>query len=361
MDLSGFDELTSHIENLSSAVRVFGSFECLAQESTGTGPSATVLRVPAPSIVLLGDKVILHNFQKPVEAVQKTRYIEYEDETGAANVAIPYRDGAHITNKKSSAAGGSGGDTALQQIGVGTVVFHIDNTSSMLRDKRMNLTKEVLSRVIPSFLRQGFRIVVNAWASTPDNNGQIQTREVTPDAALLEALLGVSDNSSTASTAGAAAWGVRDDSADASETTDVGAQLQKYLDEQVFDILVPKGRTDLYGSCFQLLQQCAALQASSISTTTTAGPVFAFVLTDGEHNKLDAPVHKPVVEEEDYFGVYTAKPAGTTHSCTGVQNTRHSSFPRYFLFCCSLNFINSLRFCIKCPLVRHFFNQARGS
>jgi hypothetical protein len=283
MDLSGFDELTTHFENLSSAVKVFGSFECLTEQTNGVGPSAVVTRVPAPSIVLLGDKVILHNFQKPsdTECQKKTRYLEYEEETGAANVAL--------AESAASQPGNRG-------IDAGTVVFHIDNTSSMLRDQRMQLTKAVLSRVIPMFLRQGFRVVVNAWASTNENHGKIETREVKPDPAVLQALLGVT--------------------ADGAEMTDVASQLQQYVDASVFDILQPKGRTDLYGSCFQLLRQCAALQSGSASANsesgpvTASGPVYAFVLTDGEHNKLDAPLHRPAEEGEGYFGVYVAKPSG---------------------------------------------------
>lgn len=292
MDLSGFDELTTHLENLSSAVKVFGSFECLAQESsrTATGTSltaATALRVPAPAVVILGDKVILHNFQQPKVQVagQKVQYIEYEEETGAANVALP------------SPSAYPGAVSGTPGAGTGTVVFHIDNTSSMLREKRMELTKAVLSRVIPNFLRQGFRIFVNAWASTNENRGRIETREVNPDPTILQAILGGMSM------------------VDGTEAADAAAQLQSYLDTKVYDILVPKGRTDLYGSCYQLLRQCATLRRSR-EPASTAGPVYAFVLTDGEHNKLDAPLHRPQAEGEDYFGVYVAKPGEhTTASC----------------------------------------------
>jgi hypothetical protein len=176
----------------------------------------------------------------------------------------------------------------------------------MLRDHRVNLTKDVMSRVIPTFLRQGFRIIVNAWASTQENHGKIETREVNPDPALLQLLLGVSD---TVQAAGA----------DAADASDAAAQLQNYLNTHVFDILQPKGRTDLYGSCFQLLQQCQDLQGG--------GPVYAFVLTDGEHNKLDCPVHLPKVEGEDYFGVYTATAAATKGKLKFTRNGVEPSVP----------------------------------
>lgn len=154
----------------------------------------------------------------------------------------------------------------------------------MLRDKRMTLTKDVLKRVIPIFLRMGFRVIVNAWASTNENKGRIKTREVVLDEHLLQVLHGNTTSEE----------GSRD------------AHIHTYLEEKVFDILEPKGRTDLYGSCFQLMRQCRTLLAPAAGGTASAGPVYAFVLTDGEHNKLDVPLHQPTHLGEDYFGVYAA-------------------------------------------------------
>lgn len=281
MDFGAFDELTAHIENTSSTIRVFGSFECLSNETTQSTSNKVSLptaaadgerKIPAASIVVLGDKVILQNFKKQDEKKETIKYVEYEEVTGAENVPILNTTSSKLVSKASSGTMG------------GTIVFHIDNTSSMIRDKRMELTKDVMRRVIPNFLRQGFKIIVNAWASTNENHGKVQTREVNPDIALLQALMGVQE-------AGA----------EDCNPLQAEAKLHDYLNSCVFDILVPKGRTDLYGSCFQLLQQCKKfLERENI------GPIFAFVLTDGEHNKLDCPLHQPSAEGETYFGVYHA-------------------------------------------------------
>jgi hypothetical protein len=304
MDLSGFDELTTHIENLSSAVKVFGSFDCFATSSTtsvSAGNTVTAeVKVPAASVVLFGDKLVLHNFQKPEAVAAKTaptRYVEYEETTGAENVAVPVR---------------AAGDVRAHGATAGTIVFHIDNTSSMLREKRMVLTKGVLRRVIPNFLRMGFHIIVNAWASTTENKGRIVTRVVAPDAALLQALLGVEPATSQAGSAQSAETAAED-----SAVVDHEALLLQYLDTKVFDILTPKGQTDLYGSCFQLLRQCRTLLQPTPGSATAPGPVYAFVLTDGEHNRLDFPLHAPNKEGEDYFGVYAATPSttGTKRAC----------------------------------------------
>jgi hypothetical protein len=152
----------------------------------------------------------------------------------------------------------------------------------------------------------GFHIIVNAWASTTENKGRIVTRVVAPDAALLQALLGVE---TTTARAGGAPAETEDSAA-----VDHEAQLLQYLDNKVFDILTPKGQTDLYGSCFQLLRQCKTLLQGAPGVGSAPGPVYAFVLTDGEHNRLDFPLHAPTQEGEDYFGVYAAArttPAGT--------------------------------------------------
>jgi hypothetical protein len=257
--------------------------------------------------------LVLHNFQKPearTATPAPTRYVEYEESTGAENVAVPVRAAA--------------GDVRAHGTAAGTIVFHIDNTSSMLREKRMELTKEVLRRVIPNFLRMGFHIIVNAWASTTENKGRIVTRVVAPDAALLQALLGVETREGGAgSSAGSA------DAAEDSAAIDPEVQLLQYLDAKVFDILTPKGQTDLYGSCFQLLRQCKALlqptPGRAAAPGPEPGPVYAFVLTDGEHNRVDFPLHAPAKEGEDYFGVYAAAP-----STTGNATLFYANFPQLY-------------------------------
>lgn len=302
MDLADFDEMASHIENLSSALKVFGAAECTA--STHQDGSRGL---PPTSIVVYGDKVILQNLPKQQKNSGKTaQHSEYDEDivhTGAGELNCKSQILAAMVPH------GTGTTVAI----AGTVVFHIDNTSSMLRDKRMQLTKGVLSKVIPNFLRMGYRVVVNSWASTQENKGKINTREVKLDQALLDVLQGHA-TAAVAKVGGVASSTDVDDadSSTAGDAADSGnanlpdldRALQQYLEEKVFDILVPKGRTDLYGSCFQLLRQCKSFLSASAGDGP--GPVHAFVLTDGEHNILDFPTHHPRYEGEDYFGVYSA-------------------------------------------------------
>lgn len=306
MDFSSFEEITSHIENLSSALKVFG-----AHEITELDPVRG--KLPATSVVLYGDKIVVQNLKKVDETKDVKKHAEEYDEEGGADSlsfgSTPLSPGLHTSGT-----------------GSGTIVFHIDNTSSMLREKRMVLTKDVLKRVIPNFLRMGFRVVVNAWASTQENKGRIKTREVNLDATLLQVLHSggnVAKQSKEADGVDVDDFG----SAVAAEGVPSGdALIHQYLEEHVFDILAPKGRTDLYGSCFQLMRQCRALLGSSATSPVTVagspgagagGPVYAFVLTDGEHNLLNAPLHDPKCEGEDYFGVFSSV---------------HSTYKKYFKF-----------------------------
>lgn len=313
MDLAGFDEMASQIENQSSALKVFGSAECFQttavfNSATSNAQAESTVRVPATSIVVYGDKIIVQNLQKPQTGGAKApRAVEYEEEC------------VHSSGILAAPVVPSGGT-------VGTVVFHIDNTSSMLRDKRMELTKEVLSKVIPNFLRMGYRVVVNSWASTQENKGKMDTREVRLNGALMDALQGCC-SSATKSDGSAVAGGAPAATGDAGEAqpAEFDRALQQYLDDKIFDILVPKGRTDLYGSCFQLLRQCQSfLQGDSV------GPVHAFVLTDGEHNILDFPVHQPRYEGEEYFGVYTASavPNKAGNAANSANSKRKLKFSR---------------------------------
>ena len=297
MDLSGFEEMVTNIENLSTAIKLFSP-----NGQVNDSP------LPVPSIVLFGEKLIIQNIMKPVESSKSNpaSYIEYIEETQQENILLPPSgiNSTYNTNTNNSIASSSTSNT-------GIIIFHIDNTSSMLREKRMELTKAVLRRIIPKLLRWGFRIVVNSWASTDANKGRISTREVKPPIEIMQGLIGIS-SSGTSGSAG-------DSVESAAGTDEVEVLLGQYLDREVFDILLPKGRTDLYGSCFQLLQQCKQLISSNTSTATSATttctgssattvgvPVYAFVLTDGEHNKLDCPTHRPIQEGDDYFGVYSA-------------------------------------------------------
>lgn len=149
----------------------------------------------------------------------------------------------------------------------GLVVFHIDNTTSMSRFDRMTLTKRTLLRVIPDLLRRGSKVIVNAWASDPVTRGRIQSHLVTVDEKTLQ-----------------------DD-----------AKLQQYIEKEVFAILTCNGKTDLYGSFFQLLRQC-----KDIIRQGNLSSINLFVLTDGNHNHLDYPLHEPTKRDEDYFGVFAA-------------------------------------------------------
>jgi len=272
MDFAGFEEITSHIENLSSAMKVFE----IQQVSTAHA-AASGAKLPTTSVVLYGDKIIVQNLRKVEEKKVAKKYSEEEEESEG--------DGF------STAA-----FTSITGSGEGTIVFHIDNTSSMLREKRMFLVKEVLRRVIPNFLRMGFRVIVNAWASTQENKGRVMTREVKLDAELLQVLHGGASAVTESAKEGT----------EGSQGLTGDALIHQYLDKNVFDILEPKGRTDLYGSCFQLIRQCRTLLGSS---SAVSGPVHAFVLTDGEHNLLNAPLHVPTQEGEDYFGVFASKPS----------------------------------------------------
>ena len=274
MDFAGFDEITSHIENLSSALKVFGSQEITEHDLTSGG------KQPASSVVFYGDKMIVQNLQKPKGDDPKSRRDEEYSEEGIAD-SMSMQIGTLSPSSQNTA---------------GVIVFHIDNTSSMLREKRMVLVKDVLKRVIPNFLCMGFRVIVNSWASTPENKGAIKSREVVLDESLLQVLHGgVSAAAAQASSEGESGTALSGD-----------ALIHQHLEKHIFDILQPKGRTDLYGSCFQLIRQCSTLLGPAQGMADF--PVHAFVLTDGEHNLLNAPLHRPARLDEDYFGVFTAIP-----------------------------------------------------
>ena len=249
-DVGDFGEMSDRVENIAAAVRIFGR-EGTASYGGDNGGE--------PSVVIYGEKVVVLDWN--VSDVEKAHAVsrsadgdDDEEEEG---------DGGMLASHNMS----------LERLGdarvcEGTVIFHIDCTASMKKNDRMELTKEVLLRVIPSLLRQGLRVLVNSWASNDETKGRVQTREVIlPDQSLLE--------------------------------LDMAEELMALIQRTAFEILIPAGRTDLYGSCFQLLRQCREL-------ISQAKPIYAFVLTDGNHNRLDYPHHRPSQPGEDYFGVYKA-------------------------------------------------------
>lgn len=138
----------------------------------------------------------------------------------------------------------------------GTIVFHIDTTTSMSRENRMDITRNILQQVIPPFLLQKYHVIINAWASNATSKGCIQPREV--------------------------------------HTTSEDIDELKSITLDAMSHLTPNGRTDLYGSVYQLLKQCASLPHR---------PVQAFIITDGNHNQLDYPQHKSR-KGEKYFDTF---------------------------------------------------------
>jgi serine/threonine protein kinase len=248
-DLGDFGDISDRAENIATSVTTFG-------RAVLSGGDAT-----CPCVVAYGDKVVVLELsvsgaEPAVGAGTVSSGLDDEEEGEACGA------GVSMTQNSPQI------DGTVGNVCTGTVIFHIDCTASMKRDNRMDLTKDVLLRVIPSLLRQGLQVWINSWASNETTKGRIQTRKVSlPDPALLE--------------------------------QDRLEELKTHILSTAFEILVPMGRTDLYGSCFQLLRQCREV-------ISTGRPVYAFVLTDGNHNRLDYPHHAPSYPGEDYFGVYKA-------------------------------------------------------
>lgn len=246
MDLADFGDMCETAETLATAINVF-QFQSTSVKNTC-------------SAAVIGNKLVVVNFPMSTcnsESLARKASLEEEYEEEESMLAV--RPDAPAT-----------GDY------VGIVIFHIDNTTSMKNHGRMDLTKKTLLDVIPDFLRKGFRVIMNAWASDPETKGRIQTREVHIPADILDG----ENNSPEA--------------------------ISEYLDDHVFTILNPKGKTDIYGSFFQLLQQCRKICLADMRSMDRRCPLLLFVLTDGNHNHLDYPLHKPIKFNEDYFGVYAA-------------------------------------------------------
>jgi serine/threonine protein kinase len=242
--LADFGDLADKVEQLSQAIKLFGS------------PSVSVtLNAASPVVVVYGSKVVLLNLpatsaQSSLDSSRKA-IVDDEEEEPAVSGGISHQD----KQKKHS----------------GVVIFHIDNTASMKKDNRMKLVKEMLLAVVPKYLQLNYSIIVNSWSSTEETKGRIQVCRALNDLPpnLLE--------------------------------KEHRAEYESFMEETLFKpYLTPNGRTDLYGSCYQLIKQIEAeLRATHL-------PVYSIVLTDGNHNRLDYPLHPPRAKGEEYFGVYKA-------------------------------------------------------
>lgn len=250
MDLADFGDICETVENIDTAVTVF----------LPTARSQC-------SAVLFGNKLIVLNYplvvNPPAELAMKAAWNEECEESEMVSTSKARMQNAFEISGESN---------------TGIVIFHIDNTTSMKNHDRMNLTKKTLHGVIPDFLRRGFRVIMNAWASDPVTKGRIQTKEVNIPVDILNA--------------------------NNDDDGGVGA-ISKYLEDHVFTILSPQGKTDIYGSFFQLLRQSKDVCLENIEMNQRR-PLLLFVLTDGNHNHLDYPMHVPNKPNEDYFGVYAA-------------------------------------------------------
>jgi len=430
--------MSTQLETLGSALKVFGSEECYTYTTVAAAPTnkffdsaTTTLRCAAPSVSVYGDKIVLLNFASKDAAedgggaitakmLRSAREEDSDARGGGGAGSPPVTPLPALQQSRASTAAGAG--AGVVGAGVGVIIFHIDNTSSMLREQRMQLVKNVLKRVIPPYLRLGYRIIINAWASTEENAGRIQSRELVwsdlgfnddgdnnggdgeiatnnenediDDEAMADvaesemsrfdddnatAAVTTTTTTTTTATKVTSPFALALDASALKASSDTPAPssmskkdkktklkreksaqspltprksprstrtprdgrvlseeekesiVQKYIEEVGFAVLQPKGRTDLYGSCFQLLRQCRRLirtgtmtdpdehgvkwgaanrnhdLSDAPSTAPAAGPIFAFVLTDGEHNKLDYPLHRPEYEGEMYFDVYTVE------------------------------------------------------
>jgi serine/threonine protein kinase len=231
--MSGFDEMTSQIETITDATRLF-----VAGSPQGKTAEQSF-------IAIYGNKVVLSGLRTAALVSNVVRNDQDDDE-------------------------GVGGELVFDDNScTGIVILHIDNTKSMSRENRMVLTKQVLQRIIPQLLRLGYRVIVNAW-SVKDNvegdKSMVVTRVVS--SADTQALL----------------------------SQDKSAELALYLETKVFDIFTTVGMTDLYGSSYQLIHQM-----KQFATVGQSKTVYAFLLTDGNHNLLTRPTHPPAQLNERYF------------------------------------------------------------
>ena len=251
--LVDFDDMTSQVENISSTVKLFRSASNVTDLSR------------VPSVVVFGGKIILLNFNQSKDQDSPARTICQEDDEEETEEAL----GNSVSMSKS------GNVESKLRGNCGIIIFHIDNTTSMKRQQRNQMTKDVLLRVIPDMLRKNFRVIVNSWASDATTRGKIQTREISVVGEMLE--------------------------------PDRKSELVQHIQSVVAEILNPSGKTDLYGSIYQLLDQCEALSGGEEKEKETHKQIFCFVLTDGNHNHFAYPTHAPQCVGEDYFGVYSGQ------------------------------------------------------
>ena len=250
MGLEDFGNMCESVESLDRAATIF--------QYTGLQSDTSVAIC---SVAVLGNKVMALNVPMHDNADSLATKAACAEESDEDEAAATFSGTMDCVGKKESA---------------GIVIFHIDNTTSMKKFSRMDLTKKTLLDVIPNYLRQGFRVIMNAWASDPVTKGKIQTKEVLiPD----DLLFGDGDSNDA---------------------------LTAYFEQYVFTILSPQGKTDIYGSFFQLLRQCHEICGEVSPAVNKRSPLLLFMLTDGKHTHFDYPLHTPTVPGEDYFGVYAA-------------------------------------------------------
>ena len=253
--MAGFGEMADEAENLILSVKLFQLQLHATLTSSKDMPSSRshkdAMIFDSSTVVLIGDKLILKG------SLPQPLLVPARPETSSSCIDDDEHDIMAVSN--------------LIDAPVGTIIFHIDCTTSMKREDRMIITKNVLCRVLPDLLRQKFKIIVNSWASNQQTKGKIQSHEIKlPNDDLLE--------------------------------KSREAELLSFIEETTLQHLVPDGKTDLFGSIFQLLNQCRLLGTSC--------PVYAFILTDGTHNRVDPPHHSSRAEGEDYFGLFRGKPQG---------------------------------------------------
>jgi hypothetical protein len=253
--LAGFGDMSERVENATNEVQIYGAIEATQHTPSAMVFGDKIIILNIPTTLSSQSSGLIRNLGEGVFVGQNKKNDEDEEDEDLPSPP-PLDRSYSLTNPQ------------------GTVIFHIDNTASMKRDRRMELTKEVLLRVIPRLMRDGVRIILNSWSSDDVTKGRIQVHrdlnKCPPD--LLE--------------------------------VDRTVDLEAYITSTAFSILNPVGRTDLFGSIYQLLRQCEEYLKD--------GPVHSFILTDGNHNRLDYPHHKPARPNEDYFGVYTANLKGGT-------------------------------------------------
>jgi hypothetical protein len=251
--LADFGDLADKVEQLSQSIKLFGSsvISSAGASSPSVGVTDSSSSSSGPVVVVYGQKVVLLNLPVVAAAAPVSQLKDEEDEEDE-------EEELHVKKQQ-------------QEQHSGVVIFHIDNTASMKKDNRMGLVKAMLLAVIPKYLQLNYLILVNSWSSTETTKGRIQVcralNSMPPH--LLE--------------------------------RENQAAYEKFMEEFLFTpYLEPNGRTDLFGSCFQLFQQMEEeLRCHHL-------PIYSIVLTDGTHNRLDYPLHLPKEKGEEYFGVYKA-------------------------------------------------------